>query len=143
MAQPEAPIKTNVKVVPTKTKRHPSAAIAAPRLHGRMEGDLDGKSTGSLVSTRIETVDDGKGRKYYRTAPRPTTEVLDSWDAFLAKPAVAVAMLGLSYNASTRIVMCTTSRPRFSARAVTTIYQSSTGSGHPTRRNQSFYSGSA
>jgi hypothetical protein len=27
------------------------------------------------VSTRNETVDDGKDRKYYRTAPGPTTEV--------------------------------------------------------------------
>src|SRR4051812_47945591 len=78
-----------------------------------MERKLDGKSTGSLVSTRNETVEDGKGRKYYRTALRPTTEVLDASTRACLSPQLAVAMLALSYNASIGIVIDTTLHPRF------------------------------
>jgi hypothetical protein len=79
-----------------------------------MERKLDGKSTGSLVSTRNETVEDGKGRKYYRTGLRPTTEVLDSSTRAYLSPQHAAAMLALSCNASIGIVIDTTLRPRFS-----------------------------
>jgi len=62
-----------------------------------MELNRDGQRTDSLVRARIESKEDGKGRKYYWTALLPTTEVT-----------VRCRCKHLSYNASTGIVKGTT-----------------------------------
>jgi hypothetical protein len=82
-----------------------------------MEPNLDGKSTASLVSTSNETADDGKGRKYYRTASRPTTGVRVLVADSSLQPPQAMAVLALYYNGTAKNVKPTTSGRGFSARA--------------------------
>ena len=66
------------------------------------------------MSTSNETADDGKGRKYYRTGSRPTTEVLVRFADPLPRPPRAMALLALSYNGLSQNVKPTTNDRSFS-----------------------------